>query len=102
MPVDSLFVSAIVPINNKDIPEPLGCGTVRDRNVATYIIIYHRPCTLLPVDSLFVSAIVPINNKVIPEPLGCELLEIEMWLLTSLFTTGHAHYCQLILYLFQL
>ena len=37
LPVDSLFVSAIVPINNEAIPEPLGCGTVRDRNVITYI-----------------------------------------------------------------
>ena len=37
LPVDSLFVSAIVPFNNKAIPEPLGCGTVRDRNVVTNI-----------------------------------------------------------------
>ena len=59
--------------------------------MVTNIIIYHRSCTLMPVDSLFVSAIVPINNKAKPESLGCELLEIEMWLLTSLFTTGHAH-----------
>ena len=45
--VDFLFVSAIVPFNNKAIPEPLGCGSVGDRNVVTNIIIKHRSCTLL-------------------------------------------------------